>query len=214
MPTIRVPLQIHSGHRWISPLKWEPWCLVCNAPAESEVSASLVNPNEFVFVPPLLFWSSEHFDVSYPVCMKHRRMCNLLDWPARRGPIVSFVCWLLLPAVVWLACIIGVTTFHPGLPILVRQVLGVCLAAALWSGMAFWYAVTIFVMPVRLSKLSRTDVTVTVRNRIAFLHIESANQAPEAPRPDQEGEKIVLSPPEMPRRRLQFERGPGRSDLS
>jgi hypothetical protein len=159
---------------------------VCNAPAEIEASASLVNPNEFVFVPPLLFWSSEHFDVSYLVYMRHQRICNVLDWAARRRPIVSFVCWILSPAIAWLAGVVGVVTFHPGLPIVVREVLAVCLAVAFWGGMSFWHASAILVKPVRLSRLTRTHVTVAfaVRNRIAFLHIESAKQAPEATRPD------------------------------
>jgi hypothetical protein len=204
----------HSGHRWISPLKWEPWCLVCNAPAESEASASLVHPNEFVLVPPLLFWSSEHFDISYPVCMRHRRVCNFLDWPARRGPIVAFVCWLLLPAVLWLACVIGVITSHPTLSVFARQALAVCIAIALWGGMTIWYAAAIYFKPVRLSQLSRTHVTVAVRNKIAFLHIEGTNWAPEARRPEQKSENIALAPPEMPRGRLGFRRGPGRSDVS
>jgi hypothetical protein len=155
MPTLRLSLQIHSGHRWNSPLKWEPWCLVCNAPAEGEASASLVDPNEFVFVPPLLFWSSEHFDVACPVCLKHQRMCNLLDWPARRGPIVAFVGWLVLPAALWLAGVVGVITFHPSLPVVGRQVLAVSLAIALWGSMSFWYIAAVFLKPVRLSKLSR-----------------------------------------------------------
>jgi hypothetical protein len=201
MPSIRVSLQIHRDHRWISPLHWEPWCLVCNAPAVGEACASLVNPNRFLMVSPFVFWSSERFDVSYPVCMRHRRMCNLLDWPARRGPIVSFVCWLVLPAIVWLACLIGVIVLLPNLAPLIRQVLGVSLAITLWGGMTFWYVAAIFLKPVRLSKLSSTHVTVTIRNKIAFLYIEGRNQAPNAGRPDQDWEK---SPPEKPRRGLQF----------
>jgi hypothetical protein len=183
MPSIRVPLQIHRGHRWISPLSWEPWCLVCNAPMEGEANASLVNPNRFFSVSPFVFWSSEHFDVSYPVCMRHRMMCNLLDWPSRRGAIVSLVCWLLLPAVIWLACLIGLIAFLPNLAVLQRQVLAVSLAISLWGGMTAWYAAAFFLKPVRLSKLCRTHITLTIRNKIAFLHIQSVGRAAAACHP-------------------------------
>jgi hypothetical protein len=209
MPSIRVPLQIHSGHRWISPLSWEPRCLVCNDPMEGEANASMVNPNKFLTVSPLVFWSSEHFDVSYPVCMRHRRMCNLLDWPSRRGAIVSLVCWLLLPAVFWLAFLIGVIDFRPNLPVLARQVLAVALAISLWGSMTFWYSAAYFLKPVKLSKLSRTHITVTIRNKIAFLHVRNADMASTATPTYQDRAKSILSPPEQPSRRLQFKRHPG-----
>jgi hypothetical protein len=214
MPSIRVPLTIHESHRWISPLQWEPWCLVCNAPAETESSASLVNPRELVFVPPLLFWSSEHFDVSYPVCTRHRRMCSVLDWPARRGSIMSFISWLALPAIFWLVGVVGVIHFLPQLSAVSRQVLGVSLAIAFWGAMTIWYVAAIFVKPVRLSELRPTHITVTVRNKIAFLHIEAMGFSPSARTPDQDRETLALAPREKPRRKLQFKRGPDRSDLS
>jgi hypothetical protein len=141
---------------------------------EAEASASLVNPNKFLIVAPFVFWSSEHFDVSYPVCMRHRRICNLLDWPSRRGPFVSFLCWLFLPAVIWLACFIGVIAFLPDIAV-PRQMLAATLAILLWGGMTLWYAAAFFLKPVRLSKLHRTHITVTIRNKIAFLHIQHAN---------------------------------------
>jgi hypothetical protein len=88
---------------------------------EGETNASLVNPNKFILVVPSVFWSSEHFEVSYPVCMRHRRMCNFPDWLSRRGPIVSLLCWLLLPTVIWLACLVGVSALLPNLPVLARR---------------------------------------------------------------------------------------------
>jgi hypothetical protein len=178
---------------------------------EDEANASLVNPNQFLIVPPFVFWSSEHFDVSYPVCMRHRRMCNFLDWPSRRGAVVSLGCWLLLPAVIWLVCLIGVIAFLPNLPVLARQVLTVALAISLWGGMTFWYAAAFFLKPVRLSKLRPTHITVTIRNKIAFLHIQSADLNPPAKPPDQDWERSLFSPPEKPRRLLQFKRRSRRS---
>jgi hypothetical protein len=189
VPSTRVSLMIHKSHRWISPLKWEPWCLVCNAPMEAEANASLVNPDTFLMVWPFVSWSSEHFVVSYPVCMRHRRMCNLLDWPSRRGAIVSLVCWLLLPAVIWLACVIGLIAFLPTLPVLTRQVLAMSLAILLWGGMTFWYAAAFFLKPVRLSKLRRTQITVTIRNKIAFMHIQRVDS-------DQQPTRRLMPPPE------------------
>jgi len=203
MPSIRVRLQIHNGHRWISPLSWEPWCLVCNAPMQAEANASLVNPNKFLIFFPFVLWSSEYFEVSYPVCSRHRRMCNLLDWPARRGAIVSCLCWLLLPAVIWLTCILGVMAFTSIVPVPARQLLAATLAILLWGGMTLWYLAALFLKPVRLSKLSRTHITVTIRNKIAFLHIQNAGLA------------CTPSPPnEDLLRRLRFKRQPGTSDPS
>jgi hypothetical protein len=148
---------------------------MCGAPAEAEASASLVNPNKFLRVWLLVFWSSEHFDVSYPVCKKHRRICNLLDWPARRGSVVSSVWWLFLPAMIWLVCVIGMTNFLIPLPVLARQVLAVALAISLWGAMTCWYVAAIFLKPVRLTHLQNEAITLSIRSPEYFRRFVELN---------------------------------------
>ena len=175
MPSIRVPLQIHCGHRWISPLRWEPRCVMCHAPTEAVASATLVNPNQFLRVWLLVFWSSERFVIVYPACRKHRRICGLLDWPARRGTIVSSVCWLLLPAVILLACVIGMTYLLPDLSVLVRQILVASLAIVLWSVMTVWYVAALLLKPVRLSGLRYETITLSIRSPEHFRRFVELN---------------------------------------
>jgi hypothetical protein len=165
MPSIRVPLMIHESHRWISPLPWEPWCVVCNAPAEEEATASLVSTNRvFIFLPLGTIWRSEQFSISYPVCLQHRKWCNLLDWPARRGIVLALLCWIVIPACLWLTCEIAIGFLPQTLQNLWRLLGPEMLAILLWGGMTFWYAAAFFLKPVRLSNLSRRNVTVTIKS--------------------------------------------------
>ena len=175
MPSIRVPLTIHESHRWISPLPWEPWCVVCNTPAKEEATASLVSVNRIlIFLSLGAIWRGEQFSISYPVCSQHRKWCSLLDWPARRGVVLAFLCWLFIPGLLLLACEIAVASLPSGLQSHLRFLVPV-LAFLLWGGMTVWYAAAFFLKPVRLSNLSTEDVTVTIKNKIAFQRIQGVN---------------------------------------
>jgi hypothetical protein len=92
--------------------------------------------------------------------------------------------------------------FLPNITVLARRALALTLAISLWGGMTFWYFAAFFLKPVRLSNLSRTHITVTIRNKIAFLHIQGAD-LPSAPPPNQEVGNNILSP--APHRALPHE---------
>jgi hypothetical protein len=175
VPSIRIPLTIHKSHRWISPLPWEPCCVVCNAPAQGVATASLVSINRiFIFLPLGAISRSDQFSISYPVCLQHRKWCNLLDWPARRGIILAFLCWLFAPGLLLLAGEIGIASLPSDLPNHLRFLVPI-LAILLWGGMTVWYTGALFLKPVRLSNLSSKHVTVTIKNKIVFQHIQGLN---------------------------------------
>ena len=105
---------------------------------------------------------------------QHRKWCSLLDWPARRGVVLAFLCWLFIPGLLLLACEIAVASLPSGLQSHLRFLVPV-LAFLLWGGMTVWYAAAFFLKPVRLSNLSTEDVTVTIKNKIAFQRIQGVN---------------------------------------
>jgi hypothetical protein len=113
-----------------------------------------------------------------------------------REPIVSLLCWLLLPAVIWLACLVGVFALLPSLPVLARRLLAVTFAISFLGSMTFWYAALFPKAGEVVEALSHTYHRHN-QKQDAFLHIQNADMASTAQPPAQALEERLLPPPKQ-----------------
>jgi hypothetical protein len=148
-------------------IKWPNLCAVCNSQSTDWAKSSITNTIKIRYYVVALSFTHRIYTLSYPVCKKHKFICNLVDQPARGSLLQNVIALIFIPAIVWIilalptAILLGdvfnvriqyreVITNLLGIPVLVATILFVIYA--------------LFFKPVKISHLAEDSMKIKIKN--------------------------------------------------
>lgn len=151
-------------------IKWPQICVICGGTATEKSKASCTvtrNPRYYVIA---LGWTTQTYDVSFPVCHKHKLRCSILDYPSKIGFINSFLFVVFVPTFVWVASVFLVAWLLNliGLREIIDSISG---AIAGWSALFIYGSFFFFFFfsglfkPVKISITKEDFIKIHIRNK-------------------------------------------------
>jgi hypothetical protein len=82
-------------------IQWPNYCAMCGGKATHAASTSFTATKNIGYYVVAITFKHQTYSIPYPVCRKHKIICNLLDHPARKSLlnivlfifIMSFILW-------------------------------------------------------------------------------------------------------------------------
>lgn len=151
-------------------LRWPDRCAFCNSSA-TMLSESSLAAEFFHRYSRLGFGTKEEkFSVTYPVCDKHKAICDLLDMPSRVGLSTSFLVVAFVATGLWILFDIFVSVFSDFLFIKQSFMASpVIVAAIIAYSSAFICLILCFLRrPVKLHLSKQGQIEIKIRNTQYF----------------------------------------------
>jgi hypothetical protein len=147
-------------------IKWPNQCAVCNNPPADSSKTSITNTIKFRYYVVAMSFTHQTYTLLYPVCKKHKRLCNLLDQPARSSLLNNTFAFFIAATIFWLILdfIITYTVGFIGLKNISED------AILKWSGyLAFGLVIGfiiygIYIKPVKVISLSENSMKINIKN--------------------------------------------------
>jgi hypothetical protein len=169
MSSIRLRLEAVQG------LLWPKVCMVCGGSATHTAMTSFTIVKDVKYFLVALGWTKQTQSIPFPVCRKHRLLCNLLDRPSKWGFVGSFL-FLVFAPTFFLVAVVLIGTFIFSIK------KGPTLDAFLTCSAVFSYGLVIafFIAawafkPLRISELKEYSLVLSIRNKDCFRAFEALN---------------------------------------
>ena len=167
-----VSLDLASGKK----VRWPNKCAFCDAPATRWAEASLTSATSLRYYVVALGWKEQTHSISYPVCKKHRVLCNLLNLPSKWGFINSFLFLVFVPTFFWI-----------GIGLLLAVSLGIkgsdlspistIVAILTYGSTILFFVYCALRKPIRISGVSGTLIRLKMTNNNFFKEFINHNKS-------------------------------------
>ena len=145
-------------------LDWPNKCALCGSPAEGFAEASLTKLTDFRYYLLFFSWKVFNTSISYPVCKKHKLVCNLLDFPARQSFLGNIAVLLFVPCFVILIILMIFEFLYPPGSVLTPTSVKFVVCGP-YGVMIFFYLLSAFIKPVKLCESCFTNVRLKFRRK-------------------------------------------------
>ena len=157
-------------------IKWPNYCVLCNKEATDWSAASKTNLKNFQYYVVAVGYTTQTYNLTFPVCTKHKRLCDLLYKPFQ---FISLLVSLVLGLILWA---IFFALFHLTFRLLGLETIAKDLIDTLSSLLAvelvlFYYFYAIFLHPVQISNWSENSIKISIRNKKYFNDFKLLNMA-------------------------------------
>ncbi|OGP66494.1 MAG: hypothetical protein A2W27_04565 [Deltaproteobacteria bacterium RBG_16_44_11] len=148
-------------------IKWPNYCVLCNKETTDWSAASKTNLSNFQYYVVVVQYTTQTYSLTFPVCTKHKRLCDLLykpfDFISLLGSLViGLILWAIFFALFHLIFrLLGLETVAKDL----IDTLPIVLAVGL---VLFYYVYAIFLHPVQISNWSENSIKISIRNKKYF----------------------------------------------
>ena len=147
-------------------IKWPDQCAACNNPSTDSATTSITNTTKFRYYVVAMSFTHQTYSFSYPVCKKHKRLCNLLDQSAKSSLLNNTLVFFFGVLILWLILnfLFSSTLKIIGLEIIDQN------SIDYWSFMSSLVVATLliiysfFLKPVRISNLSEDSMEISIKN--------------------------------------------------
>jgi len=156
-------------------IKWPNYCVLCNKEATDWSAASKTNLTNFKYYVVAVKYTTQTYNLTFPVCTKHKRLCDLLykpfDFISLSGSLVfGLILWAIFFALFHLIFrLFGLETIAKDL----IDILPVVLAVGF---VLFYYVYAIFLHPVQIAYWSENSITISIRNKKYFNDFKLLNR--------------------------------------
>lgn len=162
--------------------RWPHSCAVCCGQADDKVLTTATTYRDFRIsgfsLIVFLKWKKYSLQFPFPVCTRHRKLCWLLDLPARWGFINACFYWLLIPGILWLMFCLSIGILF-GIKGDALDPYSKAAAALFWGLATVYYVAATIMKPVRLSSVHNGIVSISIRNDQYFQQFKVLNSSAE-----------------------------------
>ena len=158
-------------------IKWPNQCAVCNNPSTDWATTSITNSTKFRYYVVAMSFTHQTHSLSYPVCKKHKRLCKLLDQPAKSSLLNNTLAFFFIVFIMWLilAFLFSSALNLIGLEQRTRD------SIEYWSGMSA-FGLVLFLMiyamlykPVKILNLNEQSMEIKIKNDKYFNYFKALN---------------------------------------
>jgi hypothetical protein len=155
-------------------IKWPNYCVICNKEATDCSAANKTNLTKIQYYLVALSYTTKSHTLMYPVCAKHKTLCDLLYKPLSGITIVgSIVIGIILWAIFFALIYIILIPF--GLETAAKDVISPLSAVFAIGSVSFYFIYAIFFPPVGIRHLSEYSVEISIRNEKYFNDFKLVN---------------------------------------
>jgi hypothetical protein len=152
-------------------IQWPSYCAMCGSKATHEASTSFTATKNIGYYVVVITFKHQTYSISYPVCRKHKIICNLLDHPARESLLNITLFIFITSLILWgLFYLLFLSIFDlVGLNNISRiyQEYG-----WQWTGLIALVLVMLYVSgifkPVRISNIEEDSMIISIKNNKFF----------------------------------------------
>ncbi|MEE9912105.1 MAG: hypothetical protein K4571_10315 [Deltaproteobacteria bacterium] len=162
-----------------SKIQWPSICAMCGRDATYSANTSFTTTKDIGYYLVVITFKHQTYSIAYPVCRKHRIICNLLDHPARESLMSLAIFVLITTAVLWALFYFLVS--------LVLDVVGLKYISSLYlNNCGEWVALISFVLvmlyalgifkPVKISNIDDDSIVIGIKNKDFFDSFSNLNR--------------------------------------
>jgi hypothetical protein len=155
-------------------IKWPNYCVLCNKEAKDWSMASSTNLSNFRYYVVVVKYTTQTYNLTFPVCAKHKKICDLLYKPFAAvsllgSLVIGFILWVIFFALFHLIFrLLGLETIAKYLV----DTLPIILAVGL---VLFYYVYATFLHPVQILYWSEYSIKIRIRSKKYFNDFKLVN---------------------------------------
>lgn len=172
MNTVKIKLE--RGEK----IQWPNICAMCGNEATHTSSTSFTTTKDIGYYIVVITFKHETYSISYPVCRKHKLICNILDHPARESLMNNTLFVIIMTAI-----LLGLSYF---LPLIIFDSLGLKYISKIydeycwgWVGLISFVLVILYVTgifkPVKIS-IEDDSMIISIKNNNYFNKFKILNR--------------------------------------
>jgi hypothetical protein len=154
-------------------IKWPNYCVVCNKAATDWSVASSTSLKDFRYYVVALSWNRQSYKFSYPVCAKHKKICDFIDQPLQFNSILASI---IVGFFLWAIFILFFFLLFRSLGLENIANVIMPLSSALAIGLvSAYYIYAIYCPAVVIQPLTEYTIKIFIRNEEYFYNFKLLN---------------------------------------
>ena len=158
-------------------IKWPNYCAVCDEQPTDWAKTSITETTKIGYYVVALSISHQTYTLAYPVCKKHKALCNFLNLPAQSSIINIVFGSIFATLALWgiLALLFYMIFALIGLGTTTKDLIGPWAFVLAIGLVVFYYIYAVFYQPVKILFISEHSIKISIKNEKYFNDFKLAN---------------------------------------